>query len=454
MNRYEVIAEGFEENTGLQKILNGLRAAREQEFKKPLSDRHKLLYELGLEVAGPLLCGFTLEVLEHCERLDIDRLYCLSRDGQLMLKVMKVLSCSGEHQPDIHYCLTSRSALRRPEAHLSGSEAPSWLVDGSGDLTVEMVFERLDMDIDQWRPWLQKNGWKQKPTDAPLNPADRKLIKSWFSSPEFTGGFSEICKHQYGAAIEYFDEIEMLKDGNTAICDVGWKGSLQASIESIVKSVNTNVTLTGFYLGLLEHVDRGCDCRKYAYLKKGSPEQSLVGTPGFTEVLEILLPANHPGVLRYGCEETAPCVEFAEKSQAMGYDNSYSIYVAGVMTCAQIVANCICVESGCSDSVQGLRHQSIRNISSLVNNPTIEEANLLGKMHHSIEPMHNNGAEIIPEITIKSMIRMATSRGTRWVFWHAGILKINPGMAGKMFVALCKLRKLLAKLRDGSSLKE
>lgn len=442
--RYLNFSNGTRNNDVLAEL--ALRLDKLIQERKSTSETDELLFELGAKVSGPLLCGMVLFVSRLSAKYNIDQVYCLARDGQLIKHAMDVLSDNGLVLPRVDYCLASRAALRRPEMFVTNNLPPYWLFQGGGGLCLEMIFANLGMDIARWRPWLEKNGWPSGSINRPLSAADRKAIAILLSRDEFRSELLNTAGIEYLAARKYLRSLGLFDAKHPAICDVGWRGTLQNSMQSIINANDEKIKLHGFYIGLENFFDSGSKDGKSPYINSDTSTQKLVKSPGFTRILEILLPADHAGVVRYKEYSSGELVEFAEKHQAMGYSEHYRNYVLGVQSCLQnfsALVDLADIEVGLEDS---LHFQNIRNLDLLVNSPTRQEARVIGRMLHSIQPMHNYPGALVPKLSVAILFRMIFSKGSDWGYWHAGILKTHGLCLGGILVLVCKCRSGVGKI--------
>jgi predicted HAD superfamily hydrolase len=89
--------------------------------------QHQRLREIAAHAAGPFLSGFVLWVLQMAKAKGLKRLYFISRDGFLLLKVAKVLARSVDPNLELRYLYGSRQAWHFPASRGRELEKASWL---------------------------------------------------------------------------------------------------------------------------------------------------------------------------------------------------------------------------------------------------------------------------------------------------------------------------------------
>jgi predicted HAD superfamily hydrolase len=165
LNKYERIMEDFSDATcGFSSYLAGVsRAIRFASSRD--SDRDKTITSVTAGMAAPILAAFVFWILKESSRRKIERLYFVSRDGEVLLEIAKKLSAlSGEFgKIELRYLHGSRHAWYPPSIRTKKDleEAfDTWLFEDTPDDTPEDFFARLNISMDDIRKFFPESRWQ------------------------------------------------------------------------------------------------------------------------------------------------------------------------------------------------------------------------------------------------------------------------------------------------------
>lgn len=249
-----------------------------------------LAYELGFEVFGPILYGFTRWLLQQCEQLNLKKLFFFSRDGYLLKNSFDLM------QTDIAttYFYISRKAVITPILQFDSSfqdilkHYKSW----NKTFSWKYVFARFNIPDNLYEPILKKLGIDSQ-TEITLN----DLLRS----EEAKNVFAQLMPF---LRINSRDQLLFLKrymneenfSGTLGIIDMGAGCSIEFALNELLKQ--TDISVTPYYLYVHAALEN-TDYRK-KYLDSG------LGNPRFNAMLrfcymflEIILAAPHGTVSGY-----------------------------------------------------------------------------------------------------------------------------------------------------------
>lgn len=249
-------------------------------------------------VLGPAMNVFIMWVLSQAMDRGQRRLYFLARDGYLMYKTAK-LYCEKFGLPiDCIYLSCSRYALRIPMFHLNMDEALEYICRGGIDVSMNKILNRAGLDTQQQKEILAllhlPYGADQVIPYAALS-GMRQTLSQCRPFLEYVGSHS---KEAMPAILSYMRQ-EGLTDGvSDAIVDSGWVGSMQKTLNQLLREAGRKTPLTGYYWGLYElpeHVNRSdYDCFYF------SPEHGLKDKVWFSNCLfEVIFSAPHGMTMGY-----------------------------------------------------------------------------------------------------------------------------------------------------------
>ena len=226
------------------------------------SVHNEVIEKTAEQVFAPVMYAYVSWVLEQAEKENIKRLYFLARDGYQMYLTARILCGEREDAIDCRYLKCSRYALRVPAYHLQGESCLDLICQGGIDVTLRKVLKRTGLPDTKLE--------RMAETMDMANMLDREL-----SYPEVTGlkevfaknrDFMEmIYEHSrsaYSAAAGYLRQEGLLEDISFAVVDSGWIGTLQQTLQTILRQEGYEGAVKGFYIGLYE-IPEGADRSSY-----------------------------------------------------------------------------------------------------------------------------------------------------------------------------------------------
>jgi len=398
--------------------LMGLLRERRLNYEGRADSKHLALYTLGLEVLGPLLLTYGLAVSEWSKAESVDLLICPSRDGQIIKDVLDALTKKGVEYPTVTYFLTSRHALRIPEYHLNDHLIPDWLMEPSGNLNLRTIFRRLDLNIDDWVSVLAENSVERSTFDAPLNRHTRKLVPKLLKIDEIANKLNEQAKEKYDALALYLMQERILHCKRPAICDVGWNGSIQKSLNTLIRDIgNPATSLAGFYVCLKSSLST----HGLQGLSVIEPSNKLCQTHSFSEILELFMTATHGGAIRYSIQDdTAVCALAA--SSNLHLESLITIIREGVF---DFIESAFEPTEPTMTQIDRDTLTSIaeRNFYELLDQPGQTEVSIIGDSMISIDSTHDNFVTLCPDLSIASSFQYVYDRRGAAKLWYTGIRK-------------------------------
>jgi hypothetical protein len=213
--------------------------------------------ELYVSVFLPTLTAFVEWVIREASMSGKKRLYFLSRDGWLMYRAAQLLT---EHSPvdiELKYLKVSRFSLRSAEYHLLGEEAYDRICAGGIDITFDKIMRRANLSeaeaaeikklVERMAGESRESGCEPLTTGILGHRQLERLKKALRDIPRFrfyVNRHAEIC---YGDTVGYLIQEGMGEEIPYAVVDSGWIGTIQQSLEHLIKKKTE-----GYYFGLYE----------------------------------------------------------------------------------------------------------------------------------------------------------------------------------------------------------
>jgi predicted HAD superfamily hydrolase len=199
-------------------------------------------YNYGYSLIGPLLVSFSNWLVKQSEDHDIDRYYFLSREGKLFKDVFDCWTEDLPHKPDSYYLVLSRRA-----AGVASIEKFSDILEIAKTTyfpnTIEnFLFTRYGIRLDENR-WVKidkKIGWSSQNEISVYDKNIDDLIPILHEVEEdiYSRG-----QYERLGLLEYLKHLGLQEDENQAVVDVGYGGSVQGYLNSLLGN-----KVHGFYL--------------------------------------------------------------------------------------------------------------------------------------------------------------------------------------------------------------
>lgn len=289
---------------------------------------HKKRWEINTQIVAPLLIAFCEFIIESAIRKQINKLYFLSRDGQILKKISERIIEFKKLDIKCIYLYTSRQAIHIP-GFTTLSEAKPWISAPPHPLTVDRVSKRLTINPNHFlllmRDHLSAN-------TTPESHIDQMSLERIINNKELEDHIGRKSQGRFNDAISYFSSIGLIQDwdSNTKIgyVDVGWHCRIQQSLDSICKKYGANPSNTiGFYLGIKSSPYKK-NKRAIGFLfDDETRSRNLLNDFKHFDMFEIFLQADHSQVISYSSHgvqgiEFAPALSQRRKDMIREYHSA------------------------------------------------------------------------------------------------------------------------------------
>ncbi|PSJ17238.1 HAD family hydrolase [Nitrosomonas supralitoralis] len=182
-------------------------------------------YGIGYAIVGPLLAAFSEWLVEQAHADNIDRLYFLAREGQLMKQIHEILT-AGSDTPQSNYLVLSRRAISVAMIRSHDDILAIARTDYQANSLTEFLLRRFGLKLDNTAlTALEQRGiWSRKRlVEIQAGRIDNALLAVLDTLSD------EIYRR---AALErepmlsYLQQVK-LTEGSAALVDVGYAGTIQ-----------------------------------------------------------------------------------------------------------------------------------------------------------------------------------------------------------------------------------
>jgi predicted HAD superfamily hydrolase len=249
-NRYELILQKYADMTnGITSLLAGIsRYTRlTQELGTP---KEAIIRDLAASVAAPILTAYTIWILQQAKAKQLARIYFLARDGEILLQIAKELAPKIYPEVELRYLYVSRQALRMPGLTKINKAFWEWMFDDTTIFTIEALIARMCLERQAAQPIFEPLGYPSELWQKNLSAKERVSLRSNLEKSESLQSLVLQIAEQKREVLKAYLQQEKMLDGQAfGLVDVGWRGSLQISLENAFEIFGTRNPV-GFYFAL------------------------------------------------------------------------------------------------------------------------------------------------------------------------------------------------------------
>jgi FMN phosphatase YigB (HAD superfamily) len=303
LNRYERILESHLWATeGLSSLMAGAsRLARLRVHTD--SAREATLCEVAAGVAAPTLVGYVLWILHTAQRFGLERLYFVSRDGQILLKIAKRLAEKVGFACEMRYLYGSRQAWHLPGLTQISETELSWILDPSPLFSVRSVLARVRLDPDQVRDELFLLGFDRSDWDRNLDHKEQGSLRYLFEAERVKRLIMTTAEIERELTTSYLKQEGLLESVRKGIVEIGWHGRLQNSLSAILRAAGGSPPM-GLYFGLHKHEFPSDSGPRESYFFDGRYSYGYMNLMSYLEcLLEIFCSADHGRTVGYASRQ-------------------------------------------------------------------------------------------------------------------------------------------------------
>ena len=270
------------------------------------------LYRHGFVYFGPLLCAFVHHVAERAMAEGVERVYFLSREGEILREIWKTIApviFAGKKLPEDHYLYVSRMALAGAAcAHegLSHENARITFLPAT-NRDFRDVCRVFNLTPGPFLPILKRHGLD---VDTPLshwhdgwNPRNGLSFQRMVEhDADFQAEIKKQSLPANSALQSYLESEGFFSSGKVAVVDIGWLGNIQRFLYQATRHRADHPVIHGHLLVCAA-----------GYPFPYAPDNQLEGFYhdhkkfGFTgslllyaqDLFEETTRANHPGLMAY-----------------------------------------------------------------------------------------------------------------------------------------------------------
>jgi hypothetical protein len=381
LDRYERLLVGGAGSHGLGAAL--AEAGRHARTMLPaVTPQQAAIRDVSAGVVAPTLIGFVLWLLLTAETRGLQRLYFLSRDGQVLLRVAEILARRLGLRVECRYLYASRQAwihnLADPRApdQADWFEKDLWKRFRPGETRIESILSRIGFDpagFDRLRdlPELARHL-----EGGGLDAADVPVLMDVFRSGRFLDAVALQRARNRELVLGYLAQEGIFDGVPQAIVDSGWAGQIHRALCDLLVGQGASPAEC-FYFGFKERsIPEWSDLRHwYLYSLMEGRSDARFRPEGLEEryviaYLEVFCAAEHGTLVRYDRREGEIVPVFP-----MGWRHSTGPWGIGTMReTIALVAERVALETATLEAALGLRPAIKTLFETFWLDPSPEEA--------------------------------------------------------------------------------
>lgn len=327
--------------------------------------------KIGYETLGPLLFGYSKWLSNFFEKNKYDKIFFLSRDGQIMKKSFELLDISKEYPIDYYYA--SRRALIVP--NLKNCNNISEMFDFftfPKYISLNSIIKKLGLD-----PYSEAVTSLAEKHDVELN----KVIH-FESFENLNNKYKSILNDLYSLIVvnskkEYINEMKYISnmiskdDKRIAIVDIGWYGNMQINLEKTLKSYG-DFSVNGYYIGLVPKLSNKNNLKMIGYLFNTNDKdyEKYIREKNFNSLFELLFSADHGTVIKYRNDKE---VDLGKYEYSVEQLKKIQMIQAGALKFIEDISNNTLIKN-----IKYSVDDASYNIYNLGNNPTYIDSKKIG----------------------------------------------------------------------------
>jgi predicted HAD superfamily hydrolase len=402
----------------------------------------------GADVAGPLFAGFVAWVLHSARDMGIERLYFVSRDAQVLLRVARAIRREGD--PECRYLYGSRQAWLLAGVDRIDSESLAWLLEPEL-APPRALLAKLEIDADDVAAELSAEGLG---ADDRLDEGD-SLARFWAVVSRLAPLILERAERARDLASEYLDQEGLRGPGSWALVDLGWRLTAQRALRRIVASAGARDEVLGFYLGVTRErapVNEAGDFRAFV-VEDDEPHAGYLPESwlwrNISLVEQVLAIADHGSCSGYRREDGRVVPVLRELPRDPRRAALCSCVQAAIVACAAELDRAGLLE----DHIPDMRAAGLVAGRLMVERPLREEAAALGWVPVTDDQNETRTRQLAPPLALTDMWRRVQEKAGRPVVrdfdtvsrWPEGSAALAPPATRGMWRALRAVGSLVDK---------
>ncbi|MBO6176256.1 MAG: hypothetical protein J6O39_01770 [Treponema sp.] len=215
------------------------------------------LKHIVCHAVSPVLFDYVYWMLCEARNKKIERLYFFARDGFILYKIALLIVKKLKLNVDCRYLYISRFASRIPLYHFSLETAFDFICEKKIFNSLRTVIQNITLDKNEFEYIRKLLNIEENRLDRELSLRELEELKNSFLENEALKSYVySLSEKAYESAVKYFAQEGLYENVSFAFADVGWRGTLQVSLNRLLSK-----RIPAFYFGLYtdEFLKKSCN---------------------------------------------------------------------------------------------------------------------------------------------------------------------------------------------------
>jgi hypothetical protein len=256
---------------------------------RPVTDREEVAWETGTAVLGPVFTGFAQWVLERADAAGSERVVCLMREGKFLKTLIDAEARARRSRTHIDTAWVSREAVARASIYQGSEEELRSFLERLRAPSPDQLLDSFGLDADDV-PELGELVARYVATNR-VAEASEALIDLVLGRPALVAKVVERSRQHRRRLLDHFETAAGPGRGPVMVVDVGWSGTIQETMQGMLRSDGSDTELAGLYL--LAHVGSSRRVLRGAVIEGflggvGTIPFDVAGITGGPELIELV----------------------------------------------------------------------------------------------------------------------------------------------------------------------
>lgn len=458
INRYEEILERYAFATGgLSSLFAGASRLARLGVPAP-SASDGTIREVAAGVVAPVLAGYVLHVLNDAVRRGLDRLYFVSRDGEVLLDIARVLASRTGCGVEVRYLYGSRQAWNLPGLHDVTDDQLDWILFPTDFRSVCSVLSRVALAPYEVEPVLATAGFPPESWSTNLDQSQLRALGRLLQQAPLRGMVVARAGERRPLLQRYLAQEGLCDDGSYGIVDIGWFGRMGAGLTGLLQDTGAPGPSVFYFMGLQGVPPARMVADRSAYLfdcGKGVGHD-YSRSAGMTYLLETFCAGTHGMVTGYEDDQGRMVPILAGEHNRAALDWGLGTLRA---TVARFVESVV-VDDAVAALDADVRPATVAVLEALALTPTVAEARVWGAFSFADDQTEAFARTLAapyrsPEVALALLLGRERWRWRR--YWPAASRRLSnrvlDGAMGRpLDYSLRGRRKLVRMARDSLAL--
>ncbi len=411
------------------------------------------LSSLAANIIAPLLTSYVAWVIQDAKKNGIEKLYFVSRDGQILWKIAQKLA-QYMPTPECCYLYGSRQAWFLPSISSVSRESLDWLILPGHSNAPRHLLKKLGIEPVEIETTLNKYHFDRQSLDKQLDAEGVERFWQVVESPNVTSLILQKAEVAREVALRYFEQEGLCSSSKWAFVDIGWTLKCQRSLKRILNQSGDNYKVKGYYLGVMHNCLTTAEAGDYrAFLiQEANPSQY----PSPTEYIfrnqklieQVFTIADHPTVIGYEDKDN----KIYPILKAQKFSSERTSFVSSLHDVILRYADEIAKTGLLKSQIDELKRCSVSNTVEFLSKPSVQYVQPLAWLQTGDDQNESRLCPVARRITVRDLFyfaaRLTHFTGSRdfakGFSWLEGSVAISNPLVKLLFWLFTSLKELVA----------